>query len=199
MKLTPSDDPTVDILDVPDDLQRKSSEDSSNRWSDGLSEDTIGLSDAQFESRQRRANTTSSAPDEQRLGLEIASVYLTVMKKPTETFWRQVLQHRMIRRTVGVEQLCQQIFSGYMTWRAPDELTPRKSIALVHPMLPFLVVVSQRLFEFLRLFIPPPLTNLRLQDCVEVQGSARHLDDHIQSIQVLNCSSLDMHMLSVCA
>jgi hypothetical protein len=31
MKLTPSDDPTVDILDVPDDLQRKSSEDSSNR------------------------------------------------------------------------------------------------------------------------------------------------------------------------
>jgi hypothetical protein len=45
------------------------------------------------------------------------------MKKPTETFWRQVLQHRMIRRTVGVEQLCQQIFSGYMTWRAL--LTPK--------------------------------------------------------------------------
>jgi hypothetical protein len=29
MKLTPSDDLTVDILDVPDDLQRKSSKDSS--------------------------------------------------------------------------------------------------------------------------------------------------------------------------
>jgi hypothetical protein len=45
----------------------------------------------------------------------------------------------------------------------------------------------------------PPLTHLRLLDCVEVQRSARHLEDHIQSIQVLNCSSLNLHMLSVCA
>jgi hypothetical protein len=28
--------------------------------------------------------------------------------------------------------------------------------------------------------------------------SARHLEDHIQSIQVLNCSSIDLHTLSVC-
>jgi hypothetical protein len=34
MKLTPSDDPTVNILDAPDDLQRKSSEDSSTRRSE---------------------------------------------------------------------------------------------------------------------------------------------------------------------
>jgi hypothetical protein len=32
--------------------------------------------------------------------------------------------------------------------------------------------------------IPSPLTHLRLLDCVEVQRSARHLEDHIQSIQV---------------
>jgi hypothetical protein len=28
--------------------------------------------------------------------------------------------------------------------------------------------------------------------------SARHLEYHIQSIQVLNCSSIDLHMLCVC-
>jgi hypothetical protein len=43
----------------------------------------------------------------------------------------------------------------------------------------------------------PPLTHLRLLDCVEMQESERHLEDHIKSIQVLNCSSLDLHMLSV--
>jgi hypothetical protein len=64
----------------------------------------------------------------------------------------------------------------------------------------FSVAFSQRLFECLALFIPPPpLTYLRWPDCVEVQESSRHLEDHIQSIQVLNCSSLDLNMLSVCA
>jgi hypothetical protein len=63
----------------------------------------------------------------------------------------------------------------------------------------FSVAVSQRLFECLGLFIPPPLTHLRMLDCVEVQRSSRHIEDHIQSIQVLNCSSLDLHMLCVCA
>jgi hypothetical protein len=63
----------------------------------------------------------------------------------------------------------------------------------------FSVAVSQRLFGCLGLFIPPPLTHLRLLDCVEVHMSSRHLEDHIQSIQVLNCSSIDLHMLSVCA
>jgi hypothetical protein len=62
----------------------------------------------------------------------------------------------------------------------------------------FSVAVSQWLFECLGLFIPPPLTHLRLLDCVEVQKCSRHLEDRIQSIQVLNCSSLDLHMLCVC-
>jgi hypothetical protein len=74
-----------------------------------------------------------------------------------------------------------------------------EKVSAVHPTLTFLEAVSQQLFGCLGLFIPPPLTHLRLLDCVEVQRSSRHLEDHIQSIQVLNFSSLDLHMLSVCA
>jgi hypothetical protein len=71
-------------------------------------------------------------------------------------------------------------------------------MASVHLTLPFYVDVRQWLFGCLGLFKHPPLTHLRLLDCVEVQRSARHLKDHIQSIQVLNCSSIDLHMLCVC-
>jgi hypothetical protein len=74
---------------------------------------------------------------------------------------------------------------------APDEPTPWKSIASDHPTVPFSVDVNQRLVWCLGLFIPPPLTHLRLLDYVEVQRSSRHIEDHIQSIQVLNCSSID--------
>jgi hypothetical protein len=45
-------------------LQEKSWEDSSTGWSDGLSGDTVGLSDSQFEFIQRRAKTKPSAPDD---------------------------------------------------------------------------------------------------------------------------------------
>jgi hypothetical protein len=37
-----------------------------------------------------------------------------------------------------------------------------------------------------------------LLDCVKVQRSARELEDHIQAIQVLNCSSKDLRILCVC-
>jgi hypothetical protein len=46
----------------------KAAKDSSTGWSDGLSGDTVGLSDAQFESRQRRAKTRALAPDEPTVG-----------------------------------------------------------------------------------------------------------------------------------
>jgi hypothetical protein len=82
--------------------RRRAAEDSSTRWFYGVSGDTVGLSDAWFESRQRRAKTDSSAPDEPTPWSEEESVYPTVSKKPTETFWRQVLQHRMNRHTVNV-------------------------------------------------------------------------------------------------
>jgi hypothetical protein len=61
---TPSDEPTVHLLVASDELQRKSKEDSSTGWSDGLSGDTVSLSDAHFESRQRRAKTKPSASDD---------------------------------------------------------------------------------------------------------------------------------------
>jgi hypothetical protein len=44
-----------------------------------------------------------------------------------------------------------------------------EKIASVHPTLTFSEVVSQQLFGCLGLCIPPPLTHLRLLDCVEVQ------------------------------
>jgi hypothetical protein len=131
---------------------------------------SVGLSDGRVEATREVLAAGSLAPDE-----------------PTH------------RRCNASKQLCQRIFNGYMAWRAPDEPTPRKSIASVHPTLTFSEVVSQLLFGCLGLFISPPLTHLRVLDCVEVHRSSRHLEDHIQSIQVLNCSSIDLHMLCVCA
>jgi hypothetical protein len=130
---------------------------------------SIGLSDGRMEANRDVLAAGSSTPDE-----------------PTH------------HRCNASEQWCQWIFNVYVTWRESDEPTPRKSIASVHSTLPFSVAVSQRLFGCLGLFIPPPLTHLRLLYCVEEQESSRHLEDYIQSIQVLNCSSLDLHMLCVC-
>jgi hypothetical protein len=144
---------------MPDELQRKSKEDSSTGWSDSLSGDPVGLSDAQFEFIQSRAKTKPSAPDD-----------------PTP--WS--------RWSVGLSDGQLEANSGDLS--ASD-----------HPTVPFSVDVSQQLVWCLGLFIPPPLTHLRWMDCVEVQRSSRHIQDHIQSIQVLNCSSLDLHILCVCA
>jgi hypothetical protein len=85
-----------------------------------------------------------------------------------------------------------------VTWRALDELTPRKSIASVHLNL-FQWPLTNGPLDAMGYLYPPLLTHLRLLDCVEVQEGARHLEDHIQSIQMLNSSSIDLHMLSVCA
>jgi hypothetical protein len=74
-----------------------------------------------------------------------------------------------------------------------------KNIALDHPTVLLSAAFSQRLVWCLEIFIPPPLAHLGKLDCVKVQESARHLEDHIQSIQMLNCSTIDLHMLSVCA
>jgi hypothetical protein len=161
----------VHFLVASDELQRKSSKDSSTGWSDGLSEDTVGLSDAQFESRQRRAKTKSSAPDEPtpwsrgNVGLSDGRVEAT---RDILVAGYSTPDEPTHRRCNASEQLCQRIFNGYVMWRAPDEPTPRKSIASDHPTLTFSEAVSQRLFGCLGLFIPPPLTHLRLLDCVEV-------------------------------
>jgi hypothetical protein len=86
----PSDEPTVHFLVASDKLQRKSSEDSSTGWSDGLSEDTVGLSDAQFESRQRHTKTKSSAPDEPTpwsRGMWQPAQENTVLSPKTDPLW----------------------------------------------------------------------------------------------------------------
>jgi hypothetical protein len=136
-----------------------------------MSEDTVGLSDAQFESRQRCAKTKSSAPDEPTpwsrgsVGLSDSRVEAN---RDDLTAGFSAPDEPTHRRCIASEQLCQRISNGYVTWRDPDEPMPRKSIASVHPTLTFSVAVSQQLFECLGLFIPPPLTHLRLLDCVEV-------------------------------
>jgi hypothetical protein len=55
-----------------------------------------------------------------RLGQGEASVYTAVIKKPTETVWREVLQHRMNRHTVGaysVGVVLSENLNGYVTWK----------------------------------------------------------------------------------
>jgi hypothetical protein len=104
------------------------------------------VTDAQFETRQRRAKTKPSAPDEptpwsrDSVGLpdghEVA--YIDILaKRPSAP------DEPTHRYCIASEQLCQWIFNGKVTWRAPDEPTPWKSIASVHPTLPFLVAFSQ--------------------------------------------------------
>jgi hypothetical protein len=137
-----------------------------------------------------------------RLSQDEASVYPTVEWKLTKAAWARSLQHQMIRRTVGALRRSSCVREPQRlrdVGGAPDEPTPWKSIPSDHPMVLLSAAFSQLLVWCLGLFIPPPLTHLRLLDFVEVQRSSRHIEDHIQSIQVLNCSSLDMHMLCVCA
>jgi hypothetical protein len=131
-----------------------------------------------------------------------AVVYLTVMWKLTETFWPWGLQHRMNRRTVGAKRQCsshRELQRLRDVGGAPDEPMLLKSNHRFIRRSTFQWAVSQQLAECLGLFIAPPLTHLRVLDYVEVLRSSRHIEDHIQSIQVLNCSSLDLHMLCVCA
>jgi hypothetical protein len=142
----------------------------STRWSDAWSRWSVGLSDGRVEANRGDLSAESSAPDD-----------------PTH------------RRCIASEQLCQRISTGKWRGRGTRWNDALENLASVHPTLPFSAAFSQRLVWCLGLFIPPPLTHLRLLDCVEVQRSSRHIEDHIQSIQVLNCSSLDLHMLCVCA
>jgi hypothetical protein len=93
--------------------------------------------------------------------------------------------------------------NSHVQWRATTSSTrwtdARKKHGVKYPMILFSAAFSRRLFGCLGLFIPLPLTHLRLLDCVEVQRSVRHLEDHIQAIQLLNFSPIDLHILCVCA
>jgi hypothetical protein len=182
--------------------KRKSKEDSSTRWSDGLSGDPFGLFDAQFEFIQRRANTKPSAPDDPTpwtrwsVGLSDGRVKANRGDLSAESSAPDDPTHR---RCIASEQLCQRTSTAKWCGRGTGWTDALENIASDHPTVPFSVDFNQRLVWCLGLFIPPPLTHLRLLDCVEVQRSSRHIEDNTQSIQVLNCSSLDLHMLCVCA
>jgi hypothetical protein len=76
------------------------------------SEDTVGLSDAQFESRQRRAKTKSSAPDDPTpwsrgsVGLSDGRVKANRDNLVAGSSAPDELMHR---RCIASEQLCQRI------------------------------------------------------------------------------------------
>jgi hypothetical protein len=154
----PSDEPTVHFLVASDELQRKSSEDSSTGWSDGLSEDTVGLSDAQFESRQRRVKTKSSAPDDLTpwsrgsVGLSDGRVKANRDDLVTGSSAPDDPTHR---RCIASEQLCQIISTAKWRGRGIGWTDTLKKLASVHPTLTFSMAVSQWLFGCLGLFIPP--------------------------------------------
>jgi hypothetical protein len=98
------------------------------------------------------------------------------------------LQHRMNRRTVSAYHQSSSVREPQRlsdVGGAPDEPILLKSRRRFIRRSTFQRAVCQRLAECLGLFIPPPLTHLRLLDCAEVQESARHLEDHIQSIKCI--------------
>jgi hypothetical protein len=72
----------------------KAAEDSSTGWTDNPVGSTVGLSDAQFESRQRRTKKYSVAPDAPTPWSVEASVYPTALKKLIKRFWPRG-QHRI--------------------------------------------------------------------------------------------------------
>jgi hypothetical protein len=170
----PSDEPTIRFLVASDELQRKSSKDSSTGWSDGLSEDTVDPSDAQFESRQRHAKMKSSAPDEPTPWSRGSVGLSDGRMKPNRddlAAGSSAPDEPTHHRCIASEQLCQRISSAKWRGRGIRWNDALEKIASVHPTLTFLVVVSQRLFGCLGICIPPPLTHLRWLDWVEVQDS----------------------------
>jgi hypothetical protein len=152
----------VHFLVASDKLQRKSSEDNSTEWSNGLSEDTVGLSDAQFEFIQRRAKTNPSAPNEptpwwiESIGLSDGHEAAYQDDLAAGSSAPDELTHR---RCIASEQLCQRISTAKWRGRGIGWTDALKKIATVHPTLTFSVAVSQRLFGCLGLLWQPAQEN----------------------------------------
>jgi hypothetical protein len=138
--LGPSDEPTVPFLVASDELQRKSSEDSSTGWSDGLSEDTIGLSDAKFESRQGRAKAKPSAPDDPTpwsRGSVGPSDGRVEANRDDLVAGSSAPDEPMHRWCITSEQLCQRISMAKWRGRGIGWTDALKKLASVHPTLTF--------------------------------------------------------------
>jgi hypothetical protein len=113
-----------------------------------------------------------------------ASAHPTTSRKLTVRLWSWSLQHRMNRWCVGwsVRWIVSTVMcGGRQQLEASDEPTVGKSIASDHPMVILSTGLAQQLVCFLGLFIPLSPHHLRLQ------SSMRHIQDHIQVIQVLIC------------
>jgi hypothetical protein len=131
--------------------------------------------------RGRAAKTV--APDDLTVWVGTPSVYLTLSLNQDRDAPRRSLQHRMIRRLglsdgrveanrddlvagssapddptdrqcTASEQLCQRISTAMWRGRGTGWTDALENLASVHPTLPFLVAVSQRLVWCLGLFIP---------------------------------------------
>jgi hypothetical protein len=108
----------------------KAAEGSSTGWTDCPVGSTVGISDTQFESRQRHTKKDSTTPDEPTPWLVEASVYSMVLRKLTIRFWRGVLQQQMNRCTIGWSIkwfVCTVMCSWGQRLVAPDEPTPREA------------------------------------------------------------------------
>jgi hypothetical protein len=147
----------VQFLGASDKLQRKSSEDSSTGWSDGLSGNTVDLSNAQFESRQRRAKTKLSAPDDptplSRWSVGLSDGRLKANRGDLDA-GSSAPDDPTDCRCIASEQLCQRTWTD--TWRGSGTgwTDALENIASDHPTVLFSVAVSQRLVWCLGLFIP---------------------------------------------
>jgi hypothetical protein len=137
--------------------------------------------------RMNRRVSSGSSDDRVEATRDVLAMGSSAPDDPTE------------HQSIASEQLCQRSCEVEATASSTGWTDTRKNMAVDHPTVLLSAAFSLQLVWCLGLFIPPLLAHLRLLDCLEVQESARHLEDHIQSIQVLNCSSLDLHMLSVCA
>jgi hypothetical protein len=114
-ELAPSNEPTAHILVASDELKSSSHEDTSTGWTDGPLDRTVGLSDDQVWTRQRRTKTNPSAPDDPTpwsrgsIGLsdgheaayrDVLATRSSAPDEPTQ-YW-----------CIASEQLCQQSCNG---------------------------------------------------------------------------------------
>jgi hypothetical protein len=137
------------------------------RWLEGAKQQkTVSLSDALFESRQRRAKRFNSTRWTEVMvsgsiglsdGLEEANSKV-LAESPSAL---DEAMHRLMKRQSNY-------VNGHVQWRVTTSSTgwtdAWKSIASDYPMVLLSTAFSQRLFGRLGLFIPPPLTHLRLME-----------------------------------
>jgi hypothetical protein len=117
-----------------------SSEASSTGWSDGLSVDTVGLSDAQFEFIQRRAKTKPSALDDptpwSRWSVGLSDSRVKANRGDLDA-GSSALDDPTYRRCIASEQLCQRISTAMWRERGTGWTDALENLASVDQSLLF--------------------------------------------------------------